>query len=94
MDNIEDIVKNVIGNIANQNPDTHNKTERLWENLVNEKEFKHTKVMGIKEGGFFVCVDSPAWLYQMRVRSTKILKQLKEEIPEVKYIRFKMGKIT
>ncbi len=94
MDNIEDIVKTVIGNIAGQKPDIHNKTERVWENILNAKELKHTKIIGIKDGGLFVCVDSPAWLFQMRIRQTKILKQLKEDAPEVKYIRFKMGKIT
>ncbi len=94
MDNIEDIVKTVIGNIANQSPDIHNKVERIWKNVTNEKERKHVKVIGVKEGGLFVCVDSPAWLYQIRIRQSRILKQLKEEIPEIKHIRFKMGKIT
>ena len=93
MDNIKDIVNSVIGNIANKSPNEHNKTERIWKNLLNEKELKHTRIAGIKEGTLFVCVDSPAWMYQMRIRQTKILKELKEEIPGVKSIRFKMGKI-
>ncbi|MCK5260246.1 MAG: DUF721 domain-containing protein [Candidatus Omnitrophica bacterium] len=93
MDDIKNIVNAVIGNIAEHNPDTHNKVERIWANLLNEKELKHTKIIGVKEEGLLVCVDSPAWLYQMRIRQTKILKQLKEEVPHIKYIRFKMGKI-
>ena len=93
MDNIKNIVNTVISNIANHKPDTHNKVERIWSNLLNEKELKHTKIIGVKEDGLLVCVDSPAWLYQMRIRQTKILKQLKDEIPYIKYIRFKMGKI-
>ena len=93
MDNIKNIVNAVIGNIAEHNPDIHNKIERIWANLLNEKELKHTKIIGVKEYGLLVCVDSPAWLYQMRIRQTKILEQLKEEIPNIKYIRFKIGKI-
>ena len=93
VDNIKNILNTVIGNIANRNPDIHNKIERIWENLLNEKELRHTKILGIKEEGLLVCVDSPAWLYQMRIRQTKILKQLKEEVPNIKYIRFRMGKI-
>ncbi len=93
MDNIKDIVNTVIGNMASQNPDEHNKAERIWENLLNEKELRHTKVIGIKEDTLFVCVDSPAWMYQMRIRQMSILKQLKEDVPGVKRIRFKMGKI-
>ncbi|MBN1869829.1 MAG: DUF721 domain-containing protein [Candidatus Omnitrophica bacterium] len=93
MDNIKNIVNTVIGNMAEQKPDTHNKIERIWKNLLNEKELKHAKIIGIKEDGLLVCVDSPAWLYQMRIRQTKILRQLKEEAPHIKYIRFRMGKI-
>ena len=93
MDNIKNIVSTVIGNMAEHKPDIHNKIERIWANLLNEKELKHTKIIGVKENGLLVCVDSPAWLYQMRIRQTKILKQLKKEIPLIKYIRFKMGKI-
>lgn len=94
MEHIKNIVNTVIGNIASQNPDEHNKAERIWKNLLNEKELRHTKLIGIKEETLFVCVDSPAWMYQMRIRQTNILKHLKEDIPGVTRIRFKMGKIT
>ena len=93
MDDIKNIVNTVIGNIAEHKPDIHDKVERIWTNILTEKELKHTKIIGIKEDGLLVCVDSPAWLYQMRIRQTKIMKQLKEEIPHIKYIRFKMGKM-
>ena len=93
MDNIKNIVNAVIGNIAEHNPDIHNKIERIWANLLNEKELKHTKIIGVKEYGLLVCVDSPAWLYQMRIRQTKILEQLKEELPNIKYSLFKILKI-
>ena len=93
MDDIKNIINKVIGNIAEKTPDTHNKTERIWKNLLNEQELKHTNLVGIKEETLFVCVDSPAWLYQMKIRQSKILKQLKEEVPDIKYIRFKIGTI-
>ena len=93
MDDIKDIVYKVIGDMAEKNPDVHNKTERIWQNLLNKQEIKHTKLIGINNGTLAVYVDSPAWLYQMRIRQTKILKQLKEEVPDIKRIRFKIGKV-
>ena len=93
MDDIKSIVNKVIGHIAEKNPDTYDKIERIWQNLLNEKERRHTKLFGIKEGTLSVHVDSPAWLYQMKIRQTKILKQMKDEIPGLKHIRFKIGKI-
>ena len=93
MDDIKDIINKVIGDIAEKKPDIHNKVDRIWQNLLNKKELKHTKLVGINEGTLSVHVDSPAWLYQMRIRQTKIIKQLKEDAPDIKYIRFKIGKV-
>jgi hypothetical protein len=93
MDNIKDVINKVIGGIAGKSPDAHNKINRIWLNLLTEQELKHTKLMGVNEGTLSVSVDSPAWMYQMRIRQTKILKQLKEEVSEIKQIRFKIGTI-
>lgn len=91
MDNIRNIITKVIGNIAEKNPDTHDKVERIWQNLLNPQELQHTKLVGIKDGVLRVHVDSPAWLYQMKLRQFKILEQLKNEIPDIKTIRFQIG---
>lgn len=93
MDNIKDVIDKVIGGIADKNPDIHNKIDRIWKNLLTEQELKHTKLTGIKEETLSVCVDSPAWMHQMRIRQTKILKQLREEVSDIKHIRFKIGTI-
>ncbi len=93
MDNIKDIIQDVIGKMAQQEPQANIKVERIWKNILEEQELKHTKIVGMKEGNIFAHVDSPAWLYQMRIRRSKILERLKDEIPDIKSIRFKIGKI-
>jgi len=93
MDDIKDVVNKVIGNIAEKNPCSYDKVERIWQNLLTKQELKHTKLFGVKEETLFVCVDSPAWLYQMRMRKLKILKRLKDELIDIKQIRFKIGTI-
>lgn len=93
MDNIKDVINKVIGGIAEKNPDTHSKINRIWINLLTEQELKHTKLVGVNEETLSVYVDSPAWMHQMRIRQTKILKQLKEEVSDIKHIRFKIGKV-
>ena len=94
MDNIEDIVKNVIGNMASQKIEEHDKVHRLWLNILSETELKHTKLLGVKDGKVAVIIDSPAWLYQMNTRKRKILQLLKEELSSIESIYFKVGKIT
>jgi len=93
MDDIKNVVNKVIGNIAEKKPSSHDKVERIWQNLLTKQELKHTKLFGVKEETLFVHVDSPAWLYQMRMRHFKILKRLKEEVSDIKQIRFKIGMI-
>lgn len=93
MDNIEDIVKNVIGQMADKKLEEYKKIDRLWINILNEGELNHTKLIGVKDGLISVVVDSPAWLYQMNIRKNTILRELKEEIPTLDTIRFRIGKI-
>lgn len=94
MDNIEDIIKNVIGKMADRKLGDHQKIHRLWVNMLTESELKHTKLMGVKNGMVSVYVDSPTWLYQMNTQKRKILGRLKEEISTIEYISFRIGKIT
>ena len=93
MDNIEDIVKNVIGQMADKKLEEYKKIDRLWINILTEGELNHTKLIGVKDGLISVVVDSPAWLYQMNIRKNTILRELKEEIPTLDTIRFRIGKI-
>ena len=93
MDNIEDIVKNVIGKIADRKLEDHQKINRLWISSLSESELKHTKLVGINSGKVSVYVDSPIWLYQMNTRKKKILEQLQEEISNIETISFRIGKI-
>jgi len=93
MDSIKDVVMKVVGGIASKKPDQHDKIERIWQNLLTKQELKHTKLLGVNKKTLSICIDSPAWMHQMRLRRTKILKQLKEDIPEIEDIRFKIGTI-
>jgi len=92
MDNIKNIINDVIGKIAARETKEHEKIERIFENILEEHEGKHIFLEGMKEGIVLISVDSPVWLYQMRVRKRKILERLKKEIETIKDIRFKLGK--
>ena len=94
MDNIKDIIKNVIGQMGENKLSRHEKIDRIWLNVLNELELKHTKLVGLKNGWLSVYVDSPAWLYQMKIKKNKILERIQEEIPDVININFKIGKIN
>lgn len=94
MDTVKDIVTKVIEGIAEKKNGPDDKVERIWQGLLNKKEGRHTKLIGIHNGVLSIRVDSPAWLYHMKIRQSKILERLKEEIADIRDIRFKLGTMT
>ena len=93
MDNIKDILNNIVGDIAAKNPNIQSKVDDIWKNVLEEQDLKHTKLLDLKDGVLYIVVDSPAWLYQIQIKKRKILKRMQDEIPEIKRIQLKVGKI-
>ena len=93
MDNIKDIVNQVIKKISIKQPIDQSKIDRIWQNILSKQELKHTKLIGVKDGRISINVDSPAWVYQLKIKKNKILGRLKDELPEIKSLVFRIGKI-
>ena len=94
MDPLKAIVHRVIENLAAKNPESQDKIQRVWQTLLDGPAIRHNKIVRLTNGKLIVHVDSSAWLYQMNLNKKKILERLHEEVPEVKEIFFKIGKIT
>ena len=91
MDNIKDIVKGVIGKIAEKKPDVFQQIEDVLKETLKEKELEHAKLSGYRDGVLLITVESSMWLYQVKIQQKKILNNLQRKIPEVKSIKFKIG---
>jgi len=93
MEKIKNIIPEVVKTLSRKEPQEETKIQRVWDNLLDGKVKKHTKLFGIKEGKIMVCVDSPAWMFHLNLKKNKLLKEIKEEIPELTEICFKIGKV-
>ena len=93
MVNIKEIVKGVIDRIAQKKPDTQFQLEGVWVEALDDNDRKHTQLVGIKNGKVSILVDSPAWLHQMRIKKSTILKKLQSKIPDIVEIQFRVGKV-
>ncbi|MCA9405772.1 MAG: DUF721 domain-containing protein [Candidatus Omnitrophica bacterium] len=93
MDNIKDIINNVIGQISEKKFADDGKLERVWQNVISETDFKHTKIIGIKDGILSVHVDNPTRLYKLKLNRRKILNTIQEELVDIENIIFKLGKV-
>jgi predicted nucleic acid-binding Zn ribbon protein len=93
MDNMKDIVDNVIGKLSQKQSYNHDRLQQIWSNLLNEKELQHTRIFSVEEGTLRVNVDSPAWLYQMKMKRNELIRRLKQEDYDIRSIVFKIGKV-
>lgn len=92
MDEIKDIVRMVIGQMAPSSPGQR-QLGLLWEKILSKTEKEHSKIGGLKDGCLLVSVDSPAWLYHFNLKKKKMLDEIQKEFSEIKKIYFKIGKL-
>jgi len=93
MEEIKNIIPDVVKMLSRKETSEETKIQRVWDSLLEGKIKKHAKIFGIKEGKMMVCVDSPAWMFHLNLKKNKLLKEIKEEIPELTEICFKIGKV-
>ena len=93
MESIKDIIPQVIEQLTIRKPDDQNKIQRIWQNIIDAKMAQHSMLSDFSDGILTVAVDSSVRLYQMNLNKKKILEQLQDEIPDIKNIKFKIGKV-
>ena len=92
-DQIKDIIPRVIENLSSGEIQNQNKIQQAWTGIIGAKAQKHTAIVGIKANMLLVNVDSPAWLYQMKMRKKKFLNALKDQSSGITEISFRVGKV-
>ena len=94
MEDIEKIVHKVFANIpGSAAPQRQADIGKVWERVLKQQGLTHAKISGLKQGTLVVNIDSPARLYQFNLKRKNILESVSREIPEIKKIYFKIGKI-
>jgi len=93
MDNIEEIVKSVIGKISQRQPDAQFELEKIFYQFIGEKNKEFTRFTGCKNNIVFIMVDSPIRLHQLKSKKIKLLRGFKKVSPEIKDIIYKVGQI-
>lgn len=93
MDDIKKIVGKVIKDILDKGSTKKQELQSFWRSILDNKEFKHTKIIETNNGTLIVLVDSPVWLYQCNLKKKKFLTEVQKEFPEIKKIYFKIGKV-
>jgi predicted nucleic acid-binding Zn ribbon protein len=94
MDSIKDIIPQVVGKMVrsrNQQAGEQGALEQIWQDILEKQQLRHTRLGGQRDGNLLVFVDSPARAYHLRMGKAKTLKQIREKMPEIKDITFKVS---
>ncbi len=92
MDSIRDIIPQVIENLSLKKPNTERNIHEIWK-IAAGNQAEHCMVKDFQNGMLRVHIDSSARMFELSTRKNEIIKNLQREIPELKDIIFKIGKI-
>jgi len=93
MEQIKSIVYDVIKNIQDKQAPSGD-IEGLWIKSVRKKAAQHTKVRFFKKGKLHINVESPAWLYDLKLKKEDIIKKIKKlSKNKITDLRFRVGDI-
>lgn len=93
MDSIKEILGDIFKKLSSERVYLSIRIQKVWETIVDRSEALHTRIEEFRNGMLMVNVDSSARLFQINLKKKEILGKLQKEIPEVKTILFKMGKV-
>jgi hypothetical protein len=67
--------------------------EEAWREIVPEVLSAHCRCLGIKQGQVEIMVDSSVYNYQLAIRNTELIEQLRQAVPRLKIrsIKTKVG---
>lgn len=89
---LKDVLPDVIAKITARNSHDQINLESAWNEVIGT-ETVGLAYTGFKNGCVFVTVDTPARLYQFKLKRITVLRRLSALCPEVKNIYFKIGKV-
>ena len=62
----------------------------LWKQVLPAELFEHCRIAGISGGRLKVVVDSPSYMYELQLCSSKILAELQRRCPQARIKRIKL----
>ena len=90
---LEDLVKNIIGNLGSKDKLTEEEIRLAWDLVVGKKAARHSKPRSFQGSRLIVHVDDSSWLYELTTRKKYILSNLSSELKgkRLKEITFRIG---
>ena len=86
---IKDIIAQVIGGMSGTAAVSRKDLAALWQDICPDG----TAVVDLKEGVVIIHVDSALRLAHLNARRTPLLKEVQSKCPQVRQLKFKVGKI-
>jgi hypothetical protein len=87
------ILKDLIDNQIQPNQKIYEFVAQIWEELLPVELVQHCEVSGLSGGQLKILVNSPCYMYELSLCSSKLLAELQRRCPQarLKEIKFAIG---
>ena len=90
---VKDIIPDVLKSISRRDIQDQVSLEKLWQDVLGDDVDRAT-ITGFKDGCVLANVESPTFLFKMRMRRQEIVRRMKEKRNDITDVIFRIGRIT
>jgi len=76
-------ISRLFSSLENEKFEQADKFFKNWDTIVGERLSSHSKVLDVNKGCIIVEVDHPGWSQQLQFIKKRIIKELRENFPEL-----------
>ncbi len=87
---VGDVVQRLIDNQLSPRQEASDVIDKLWHQLLPEELVRHTRIAGISGSQLKVKVDSPAYMYELQLCCSGLLKEIQRRRPSVRVKEIKL----
>ena len=90
---VRDLLNHIVASRGLAAVESSSQLQRIWDDAVGVKLANQTLVGALKRGTLEIVVANSSLMQQLSFKKRELLKQIKASAPEIKSLRFRIGKI-
>lgn len=94
MEELSTAIQKVIEQLGTRKPSSASDILQQWVKIVGRSCARHCQPVDVRGGALIVNVDSSAWMYMLRLKKPKILKQVSQINTKITNLNLRIGNIA
>jgi predicted nucleic acid-binding Zn ribbon protein len=90
VEKIGDTVQQMMDNLVSPQQSIYESVSEVWDEILPDELGRHCRVADTSRGQLRIIVDSPAYMYELRLCSSQLLTELQNRCPRARIKRIKL----